>query len=156
MKMKKTALAFMAGLSLMAVSAACPALAADKLPSFGNNRQMVEYFWNEIFNKHNTSVIDSLTPPKYIQHSPGFADGREAFKAGVQGFLKEFPESRAEIKHIGADGDLVFIHNHITLKAGDRGQAAVDIFRVKDGKIAEHWDVIQDIPEKAENNNTMF
>lgn len=47
-------------------------------------------------------------------------------------------------------------HNHITLKAGDRGQAAVDIFRVKDGKIAEHWDVIQDIPEKAENNNTMF
>ena len=156
MKMKKTALAFMAGLSLMAVSAACPALAADKLPSFGNNRQMVEYFWNEIFNKHNTSVIDSLTSPKYIQHSPGFADGREAFKAGVQGFLKEFPESRAVIKHIGADGDLVFIHNHITLKAGDRGQAAVDIFRVKDGKIAEHWDVIQDIPEKAENNNTMF
>ena len=138
MKMKKTALAFMAGLSLMAASAACPALAADKLPSFGNNRQMVEYFWNEIFNKHNTSVIDSLTSPKYIQHSPGFADGREAFKAGVQGFLKEFPESRAEIKHIGADGDLVFIHNHITLKAGDRGQAAVDIFRVKDGKIAEH------------------
>lgn len=117
MKMKKTALAFMAGLSLMAASAACPALAADKLPSFGNNRQMVEYFWNEIFNKHNTSVIDSLTSPKYIQHSPGFADGREAFKAGVQGFLKEFPESRAEIRHIGADGDLVFIHNHITLKA---------------------------------------
>ena len=66
MKMKKTALAFMAGLSLMAASAACPALAADKLPSFGNNRQMVEYFWNEIFNKHNTSVIDSLTAPKYI------------------------------------------------------------------------------------------
>ena len=97
MKMKKTALAFMAGLSLMAVSAACPALAADKLPSFGNNRQMVEYFWNEIFNKHNTSVIDSLTSPKYIQHSPGFADGREAFKAGVQGFLKEFPGRKSNI-----------------------------------------------------------
>ena len=50
----------------------------------------------------------------------------------------------------------MFIHNHITLNASDRGQAAVDIFRVKDGKIVEHWDVIQDIPEKAENNNTMF
>lgn len=108
------------------------------------------------FSTSTILPIDSLTSPKYIQHSPGFTDGREAFKAGVQGFLKEFPESRAEIKHIGADGDLVFIHNHITLKAGDRGQAAVDIFRVKDGKIAEHWDVIQDIPEKAENNNTMF
>ena len=57
---------------------------------------------------------------------------------------------------MGADGDLVFIHNHIKLNAQDRGQAAVDIFRIKKGKIVEHWDVIQDIPEKAEKNNTMF
>ena len=117
---------------------------------------MVEYFWNEVFNKHNTAVIDEMTAPNYIQHNPGFQDGRQAFEDGIEVFLKEFPQSKAEIKHIGADGDLVFIHNHITLNDKDRGQAAVDIFRVKDGKIVEHWDVIQDIPEKAENNNTMF
>ena len=92
----------------------------------------------------------------YIQHNPGFNDGKQAFKDGITGFLKEFPESTAEIKHMGADGDLVFIHNHIKLNAQDRGQAAVDIFRIKKGKIVEHWDVIQDIPEKTENNNTMF
>ena len=158
MKMRnmKKMMTLILGLSLVTAMSAGPVFAADKVPAFKNNKQMVEYFWNEVFNKHNTSVIDSLTAPGYIQHSPGFRDGRQAFEDGINGFLKEFPESKAEIKHIGADGDLVFIHNHITLNASDRGQAAVDIFRVKDGKIVEHWDVIQDIPEKAENNNTMF
>ena len=151
MKMKKM-MTVLLGLSLVTAMSAGPAFAADKMPTFKNNKQMVEYFWNEVFNKHNTSVIDSMTAP----NCPGFADGRLAFEDGIQGFLKAFPESKAVIKHIGADGDLVFIHNHITLNASDRGQAAVDIFRVKNGKIVEHWDVIQDIPEKAENNNTMF
>lgn len=156
MKLKRKATAMLLGMSLMTAMSVSPAFAAEKVPTFTDNKQMVEYFWNEVFNKHDTSVIDAMTVPDYIQHNPGFADGRQAFESGIEGYLKEFPESRAEIKHIGADGDLVFIHNHITLNAKDRGQAAVDIFRVKDGKIVEHWDVIQDIPEKAENDNTMF
>ena len=129
---------------------------ADGIPEFKNNRDMVGYFWNQVFNRHDPSVIDQMTGETYTQHSPGFADGKKAFRDGITGFLKEFPESSAEIKHIGADGDLVFIHNHIKLNPKDRGQAAVDIFSVRDGKIVEHWDVIQDIPEKAENPNTMF
>ena len=129
---------------------------ADGIPEFKNNRDMVGYFWNQVFNRHDPSVIDQMTGETYTQHSPGFADGKKAFRDGITGFLKEFPESSAEIKHIGADGDLVFIHNHIKLNPKDRGQAAVDIFRVRDGKIVEHWDVIQDLPEQAENPNTMF
>ena len=129
---------------------------ADGIPEFKNNRDMVGYFWNQVFTRHDPSVIDQMMGETYNQHSPGFADGKKAFRDGITGFLKEFPESSAEIKHIGADGDLVFIHNHIKLNPKDRGQAAVDIFRVRDGKIVEHWDVIQDIPEKAENPNTMF
>ena len=140
-------------------------LAADT-PHFKSNKAAAEYFWNEVFNKHDTAVIDTMVGPKYKQHSPEFADGKQAFKDGVTGFLKAYPDSSAVIKHIGADGDLVFIHNHIKLcknffcifscNKADRGQAAVDIFRIKDGKIVEHWDVIQDIPEKAANDNTMF
>ena len=141
--------------AVLGAIALAPARAAD-IPEFKSSRDMVEYFWNQVFNRHDPSVIDSMTGETYTQHSPGFADGKKAFKDGITGFLKEFPESSAEIRHIGADGDLVFIHNHIKLNAKDRGQAAVDIFRVKDGKIVEHWDVIQDIPEKAENQNTMF
>ena len=156
MKLKMTIAAFALGLTLAAGLAQTPAMAADSTMTFKDNKEMVSYFWNEVFNRHNTAVIETMASPSYIQHNPGFADGRKAFEEGVQGFLKEFPDSRAEIKHIGADGDLVFIHNHITLNKSDRGQAAVDIFRVKDGKIVEHWDVIQDIPEKSANNNTMF
>ncbi|WP_371380268.1 ester cyclase [Sporomusa aerivorans] len=120
------------------------------------NKQLVESFWNELFNKHNVSVLDNAVGSTYIQHNPTFPDGKEAFKIAVAGFLKEFPESGAEIKHIVAEKNYVSIHNHIKLNPQDRGQAAVDIFRVENGKIVEHWDVIQDIPEKSENGNAMF
>lgn len=150
--MKKKSLLLVLALSVIG---AMP-LSAAGIPNFSNNKDRAAYFWNEVFNKHNTAVIDEMVGPVYTQHSPGFADGKQAFKDGITGFLKAYPHSTATIKHIGADGDLVFIHNHIQLDKNDRGQAAVDIFRIKDGKIVEHWDVIQDIPEKAENNNTMF
>ncbi|MBS6103767.1 ester cyclase [Megasphaera sp.] len=146
-------------LSLSLAALSCLPLSsslASGIPTFKSNKAMTEYFWNEVFNKHNTAVIDSMVGSDYKQHSPEFADGKAAFKTGVSDFLKAYPNSTAVVKHIGADGDLVFIHNHIKLDKNDRGQAAVDIFRIKDGKIVEHWDVIQDIPEKAANDNTMF
>jgi predicted SnoaL-like aldol condensation-catalyzing enzyme len=55
-----------------------------------------------------------------------------------------------------AEGDLVVLHVHTKRDEHDRGKAVVDIFRVENGKIVEHWDVIQDVPEKAANSNTMF
>jgi predicted SnoaL-like aldol condensation-catalyzing enzyme len=122
MKMKKKITAMLLGMSLVTAMSVSPAFAAEKTPTFTDNKQMVEYFWNEVFNKHNTTVIDEMTAPNYIQHNPGFQDGRQAFEDGIEGFLKEFPQSKAEIKHIGADGDLVFIHNHITLNDKDRGR----------------------------------
>lgn len=62
----------------------------------------------------------------------------------------------ARIVRSAADGDLVYLHVHATEHPGDRGEAVVDIFRVKDGKIVEHWDVIQPVPETSANRNTMF
>lgn len=150
--MKKKLLALSLGLLLCGMMPT----AAGAAPHFSNNKDLAAYFWNQLFNEHHIEVIDELAGDTYIQHSPGFKDGKQAFKEGVTGFLKEFPHSSAEIKHLGADGDFVYIHNHIKLNDQDRGQAAVDIFRIKNGKIVEHWDVIQDIPEKAENSNTMF
>lgn len=65
-------------------------------------------------------------------------------------------QSKAEIVRSAADGDLVWLHVHATNGADDRGEAVIDIFRVKDGKIVEHWDVIQPVPKEAANKNTMF
>ena len=120
------------------------------------NRDLVTAFWNQLFNQHDASVVDTMVGDTYIQHNPGFKDGKANFKTAITGFLQEFPNSSAEIKHIGASGDLVYIHNHVKVSPEDRGQAAMDIFRVQNGKIVEHWDILQDIPETSENTNTMF
>lgn len=74
MKWKKRMTAVLLGLTLVATVSATPAFAADKAPAFTDNKQMVEYFWNEVFNKHNTAVIKTMTAPNYIQHNPGFED----------------------------------------------------------------------------------
>ncbi len=129
---------------------------AKKAAEAATNKEIAVTFWNALFNQHDLEVVDSMVGSKYIQHNPTYTDGKKPFKEAVAGFLAEFPESTAEIKHVAAEGDLVFIHNHIKLNATDRGQAAVDIFRIKDGKIIEHWDVIQDVPETAVHTNTMF
>ena len=63
---------------------------------------------------------------------------------------------RIDIKRLVAEGDLVVTHSHLVREPGDRGQAVVDIFRLENGKIVEHWDVLQDVPEQAANTNTMF
>ena len=71
-------------------------------------------------------------------------------------FTQNFPELRMETKRIIAEGDYVVLHSHLILKPGDRGSAVVDIFRLENGKIVEHWDVVQEVPETSANNNTMF
>lgn len=149
--MKK--LIFIPIIALIVAFASISAQAAEQSTA---NKKLAENFWNGVFNNHNTALIDSEVGNVYKQHNPFFADGKAAFKEAIEEYFKEFPESSAEIKHIVADGDLVFIHNHIKLNPQDRGQSAVDIFRVTDGKITEHWDVIQAIPEQSKNTNSMF
>ena len=94
--------------------------------------------------------------PRYTQHNPNAADGPEGLKAFL-GFLREkFPSSKSEIKRVFAEGDYVILHVHAIREPGQRGSAIVDIFKLENGKIVEHWDVVQPVPETAANNNTMF
>ena len=93
---------------------------------------------------------------KYIQHNPNVPDGEEALM-GLIKFLKDkFPQRSVSIKRAVADGDLVMLHVHIKPSPDDRGSAIVDIFRAENGKIVEHWDAIQPVPETAKNSNTML
>jgi predicted SnoaL-like aldol condensation-catalyzing enzyme len=92
----------------------------------------------------------------YRQHNPQAADGPEAFIAFVHRFAETFPTFRLDVKRVVAEGDLVVMHSHLVRKPGDRGMAVVDFFKLEEGKIVEHWDVIQEVPEKAANTNTMF
>lgn len=71
-------------------------------------------------------------------------------------YRSEYPQLSVEIKRMIAEGDLVVTHGVIKTSPEDHGTAAADIFRLEDGKIIEHWDVLQPVPEEAANDNTMF
>ena len=94
--------------------------------------------------------------PYYRQHNPGAADGAESYVAFMKRLAQTYPDFRMETKRIIAEGNYVVLHSHLILKPGDRGLAVADIFRLENGKIVEHWDVVQEIPETSANNNTMF
>lgn len=107
----------------------------------------------------NEKDFDKAAPyfgPHYIQHNPTAEDGIEGFRKFI-GFLKErYPQSRSEIRRAFASGDFVILHVLSRRTPDATGSAIVDIFRLEQGKIVEHWDVIQPIPDKAANSNTMF
>jgi predicted SnoaL-like aldol condensation-catalyzing enzyme len=121
----------------------------------GNKKKVVE-FYEQAINKKDFDAAAKYLGSRYIQHNPVAADGAEGLK-GFIGFLRsKFPDSKSEIKRVFAEGEYVILHVHAVREPGTRGRAIIDIFRLENGKIVEHWDVAQDVPEKAANNNGMF
>ncbi len=121
------------------------------------NKQIAVAFYNMIFNEHKVAEAFKLySVPEYKQHNPYAATGAQPAIDFLGPYMTQNPESRGVIKHVIADGDLVAIHNHVTQNPKDVGRAVVDIFRIENGKVVEHWDVVQSVPEKSANNNTMF
>ena len=114
--------------------------------------------WNDLaFVQHQPeAAVAKYLGSYYRQHNPQAGDSPEAFIAFAHHFTGAFPNFRLNVKRVVAEGDLVIMHSHLVREPGDRGVAVVDIFRLEDGKIVEHWDVLQEVPEKAANNNTMF
>ena len=97
-------------------------------------------------------LFPTLVSGPYIQHNPLVADGID----GVMSFLKQAGRVPCEVKRIAVDGDLAFIHVRYLNLFGQE-TAGVDIFRFDvDGKIVEHWDVLQPVPTASKNTNTMF
>jgi predicted SnoaL-like aldol condensation-catalyzing enzyme len=114
--------------------------------------------WNDlaINQRKPEEAVAKYLGPNYRQHNPGAGDGPEPFIETVKRFAQNFPELRMEPKRMVAEGDYVVLHSHLILKPGHRGTAIVDIFRLENGRIVEHWDVVQEVPETSANNNTMF
>ncbi len=121
------------------------------------NRKMVEEFYHLSLNRGRPEeAAEKCLGPYYRQHNPGAADGAEAFIGFVRGFRQAFPHLRFDFRRFIAQDDLVVVHSHLVREPGDRGVADMDIFRIENDRIVEHWDVLQDVPETAANSNTMF
>jgi predicted SnoaL-like aldol condensation-catalyzing enzyme len=114
--------------------------------------------WHELWinQRKPEEAVAKYLVPHYRQHNPGAADGAESFLGFAKRLIQTYPDFRMEPKRIIAEGNYVVLHSHLILKPGDRGMAVVDIFRLENGKIVEHWDVVQEVPETSPNNNTMF
>ena len=130
-------------------------LAADAAQLEANKKNVVE-FYEKAINQKDFDAASKYLGSRYIQHNPTAPDGAEGLK-GFIGFLKsKFPDSKSEIKRVFADGDYVIVHVHNVPTPGSRGNAIIDIFKLENGKVVEHWDVRQEIPEQSANSNTMF
>jgi len=92
----------------------------------------------------------------YTQHNPTAPDGAEVFPALIEGLFSQVPDASFHLKRVVAEDDLVVLHYNLRMSADDLGQAVVDIFRVEDGRIVEHWDVMQPVPAESSNDNGMF
>jgi predicted SnoaL-like aldol condensation-catalyzing enzyme len=133
------------------------ALSANVCAAEQSAKEIVTAFYKMTFYDHKVAeAFKTHVGATYKQHNPLVPDGIEPSVAFLSKRFETNPQAINEIKRVIADGDLVAVHVHSRLNDGDRGRAIVDIFRVENGKIVEHWDMIQPVPENAQNNNMMF
>jgi predicted SnoaL-like aldol condensation-catalyzing enzyme len=127
----------------------------EHMPDIEANKRAVVEYYELAFNQHQPEeAVARYLGPEYIQHNPQAPDGPEAFI----GFVNAFPQASVDIRTVIAEDDLVATHSLLRFSDEDeRGTVAVDIFRLDgDGKIVEHWDVLQPFPETSENDHPMF
>jgi predicted SnoaL-like aldol condensation-catalyzing enzyme len=140
----------------VAIIAFAPAAFAADASQMDANKKVVVQFYDAAINQKDFEAASKFIGPRYVQHNPRAADGLEGLKGFLALLREKFPDYHSEIKRVFADGDYVILHVHNVPTPGSRGNAIVDIFKLENGKVVEHWDVRQEIPEQAANSNTMF
>ena len=120
-----------------------------------NNKQIVTTAYQRIFGDFDVSAVDEYMSKNFIQHNPTTPDGPEGVKQLVQMLVSQgVPKQAVEFKHVIADGDIVIVHSRYEM-AGKEWRF-IDIYRVENGKLAEHWDAMMQMPDTRAHNNPLF
>lgn len=119
------------------------------------NKEIVREFYDTIINKKDYAAAAPFVGSRYRQHNPLVKDWPEGLREFVEFLRNSFPRARSEIKRIIAEDDYVVLHVH-SIRSPGVERAIIEIFRLENGRIEEHWDVIQPIPAESANPNGMF
>ena len=125
-------------------------------PEQKHKAELVMEFYQKFVIECDLSVGPRFIGDPYIQHNAVVDNGLEGVKVFVKELERKYPEMTYEFKRVLVDGDYVLLHSHVITKPGQRGVSVFDLFRLDGDKLVEHWDVIQNIPEKSLNGNSMF
>ncbi len=120
------------------------------------NLDLVAGLFREVLNPMDSSAVNRFISPGYIQHSQMAPPGRDALKAFLDMIRGRSPQAVHDVKRMFADKDHVIVHYHVRRWPDDNGFAVMDIFRIENGLIAEHWDVTMDVPTGGPNPNSAF
>ncbi|MFM1887400.1 MAG: hypothetical protein RL026_2557 [Pseudomonadota bacterium] len=120
------------------------------------NKKLVLAFYEAMIGRKDPEAAKRYMGDQYVQHSAYAEDGFEGVAAFARKFKADFPDHRYEVKKVIAEGDFVVLHLLGINGMSPHGEQVVDIFRVRDGKVVEHWDVIQAIPGDSRNPNGTF
>jgi len=121
-----------------------------------SNREIVKRFVDLFYRQKDVrQAFMTFVSQNYVQHNPNIPDGREAAIEFLEPMFSS-PDSQFDVKRILVDGDLAAVHLHGQARKGEPGGAVVDLFRMENGLIVEHWDVLQPIPKQALNPHPMF
>lgn len=121
-----------------------------------NNKEIATKFLEAVVNEKNYNEAAKYLGKTYIEHDPEGVDGPGGLNQFIDYLRNNYPEAHIDIKRVIVDGDYVMFHVHDVKVPGTRGSAIIDMFRLDHGKVVEHWDVAQEIPEKSANGNGMF
>ena len=117
----------------------------SRTPEEEANLTLVLEMFEAVLNPMNSGAVDRFISLDYIQHNQMAEPGREGLKNFLDVIKAESPEAVHDVKRAFVDGDHVTVHYHVRRWPGDDGWAVIDIFRLENGLIAEHWDVMQDV-----------